>query len=256
MPSAKAITKGLAKREKPAFWIHTSGTFILGDETLKKNAFGELLPKVFNDWDGVNELTSQPADAPHRDVDIIVLDASAKNANIKTAIVCPPCISGQGRGPDNQRSVQVYGTTQDFLKRKKGFIVGKMENIWHQVHVQDLSDLYLKLGEAAANGGAPATWDDQGYYLAENGEFVWKDVNKSIAELAHKKGLLPTADVDTISIEEADKIRKGVYRSTSSNSRGVSLRGKKLLGWNPTKKPIPDDYEAIINGEAKILGLV
>lgn len=228
----------------------------MGWETIHKNAWGELLPKVYNDWDGINELTSHPDDAPHRDVDKIVLAASAQNEKVKTAIVCPPCICGVGRGPDNQRSVQVYNTTQDYLKLQKAWVVGKGENVWHQVHVQDLSDLYLKLGEAAAAGGAPATWDDQGYYLAENGEFVWKDVLKGVTQTAHKKGLLPSDNLESISIEDADKIRKGMYRSTSSNSRGQAIRGRKLLGWEPKRKPLLDEVEEIVESEAKIVGLV
>jgi len=58
--SAKAIAKGLSARTEPSFWIHTSGTLILGCETMDKGCFGQLLPKVFDDWDGVGELTSQP----------------------------------------------------------------------------------------------------------------------------------------------------------------------------------------------------
>jgi hypothetical protein len=90
--SAHAIAKGLARRngEGPVYWIHTSGTLILGYETIKNNEFGNRLEKVFDDWDNIKELTSQPDAAPHRNVDKIVLQSYSDK--VKTAIVCPPTI--------------------------------------------------------------------------------------------------------------------------------------------------------------------
>lgn len=69
-PSAHAIAKGLARRsgEGPGYWIHTSGTLILGTETIQLAEFGNRLDKVFDDWDNVNELTSQPDQSAHRNV--------------------------------------------------------------------------------------------------------------------------------------------------------------------------------------------
>jgi hypothetical protein len=66
--SADAIAKGLARRsrEGPGYWIHTSGTLILGWETMEHEEYGNRLDKVFDDWDGVAALTSQPDQAAHR----------------------------------------------------------------------------------------------------------------------------------------------------------------------------------------------
>lgn len=254
-PSAHAIAKGLAQREsdKPGFWIHTSGTMILATETIRSKAFGDRLEKVFDDWKNVDELTSQPDDAAHRVVDKIVL--AAASGKVKTAIVCPPAIYGPGRGPDNKRSVQIYEATRLFLQRKKAFQVGKGQNIWHQVHVQDLSDLYLLLGEAAANGGSPATWNDQGYYLAENGPFVWGEMLESVAKIAHKKNLLPTDSLETISFDEADSMRSRMGLLVGTNSRGVSERGKRLLGWKPKERLLKEELADIVELEARTLGM-
>ncbi|KAL6249969.1 hypothetical protein RBB50_002270 [Rhinocladiella similis] len=255
VPSAQAISRGLAQRQREGngYWIHTSGTLILGYETITKEAFGERLDKVFDDWEKVNELTSQPHEAPHRDVDEVVLAAGSEI--VKTAIVCPPTIIGAGRGPDNARSVQLYNATAAFLKHKQGFKVGKGENIWHHINVQDLSELYLLLGEAAVNGGSPATWNDQGYYLAENGSFVWGEVLEEVAKIAHKEGLLPDSTLKSYAPKEADQIMPFAAYMVGTNSRGVSERGKRLLGWTPKKRDIQAELVTTVESEAHLLGL-
>jgi len=254
-PSADAIARGLARRnsEGPGYWIHTSGTLILGWETMELGEFGNKLDKVFDDWDGVKELTSQPDRAAHRNVDKIVLAASSDK--VKTAIVCPPTIFGVGQGPDNTRSVQIYRATEAFLKRGKAFKVGKGENIWHQVHVADLSKLYLLLGEAALNNGSPATWNDEGYYLAENGPFVWGDVLQEIANVAHKKGLLQDSTAESLPPMDSDSFLRNARYSIGTNSRGVSIRGKRLLGWKPVQGDVMEELPEAVDSESRLLKL-
>jgi len=49
-----------------------------------------------NDWSGVEELTTLPDSAFHRNVDKVVLEAGTKHGDvIKTNIVCPPTIYGK-----------------------------------------------------------------------------------------------------------------------------------------------------------------
>ncbi|KIV91616.1 hypothetical protein PV10_06134 [Exophiala mesophila] len=252
--SAVAIAKGLGRRDRPGsgFWIHTSGTMILAHETISKAEWGNRHDKVYNDWDNVAELTSQPDHAAHRNVDKIVLAAGSNK--VKTAIVCPPTIYGPGRGPDNQRSVQIYGAAEGFLKHQKAFKIGKGENVWHYIHVHDLSNLYLLLGEAAANGGPPATWNDQGYYLAENGSFVWGEVLQAIAKIAYKKKLLPSDELESYGGNEAEK--SFWQYATGTDSQGVSIRGKRLLGWSPSKRSIQEELSDAVDSEARRLGLI
>jgi nucleoside-diphosphate-sugar epimerase len=121
----------------------------------------------------VAEVTSLPDNAPHRDVDKIVLEASAASSNVKTAIVCPPTIYGQGRGPGNQRSIQLPEMVRGILQRKEGFYIGAGLNRWTSIHVSDLSKLYTRLFEdSLKEGGGSATWGAKGYYFAENGVYV------------------------------------------------------------------------------------
>ncbi|KAL2820528.1 hypothetical protein BDW59DRAFT_174448 [Aspergillus cavernicola] len=242
--SATAIAKGATHHspQKPLWLIHTSGTATLLLEDFRANIWGVERAKQHDDWDGVDELLNLPDESPHRN-------------RAKVAIVCPPTIYGPGRGPGNQKSVQAYWLAAAVLKRKKGFLVGEGKNVWHQIHVQDMSDLYSRLGDAAASGGGKATWNDKGYYLAENGPFVWGDIQRAVAKAAYEKKLIPSPDVEPLSDAEITKIHEfGVY-VWGSNSRGWSYRGKKLLGWSPSKRSLLELIPSIVDIEAKELGL-
>jgi nucleoside-diphosphate-sugar epimerase len=243
--------------DRPAWYIHTSGTGILTWEDIRNETVGILREKEYNDWDGVDEVTSLPDDALHRNVDKIVLAAAAEASDrVKTAIVCPPTIYGPGRGSGNTRSIQAYLFATSVLKRGKGFVVGEGKNIWHQVHVQDLSDVYLALGEAAAAGGGKATWGSKdGYYFAENGTFVWGDVQRAITKAAYEKKFIPTAEIDSMSKDEAGKLHPFGPYAWGSNSRGHAIRARKLFGWNPSKPSIFDLVPDIVGVRAQDLGL-
>jgi hypothetical protein len=85
------------------------------------------------------------------------------------------------------------------LKRRKGLIIGEGRNIWRQVHVQDLSDIYCLLGDAAAASGGKAAWNETGYYLAENGPFVRGNIQREVARVAYEKKLIPSPEVEPLS---------------------------------------------------------
>lgn len=97
--AANAIAAGLAAghtKENPGYWLHTGGTGILTFEDTDKGIFGNRSDKVYDDWDGVDELVNLPDHAFHRNVDKIVLDTAAKHSDvIKVALVCPPTIYGK-----------------------------------------------------------------------------------------------------------------------------------------------------------------
>jgi len=236
--------------------IHTSGTGILTIEDQRACSYGIGRPKEYNDWEGVSELLNLPSDAFHRNVDEIIIAAGKRDpSSVHTAIVCPPCIYGKGRGTGNTKSFQAYRLSAAVIKRGKGFLVGKGENVWHQVHVQDLSQVYLALGSAAAAGGGKATWGDEGYYLAENGPFVWGDIQRAAAKEAFAQKLIKSAEVD--SLDDAQIIEldpTGVY-AWGSNSRGHSLRARKLFGWEPKQPKLIDLMPEVVATEAKDLGL-
>ncbi|KAJ5752094.1 hypothetical protein N7520_009011 [Penicillium odoratum] len=255
--AAEAIAKGAKHHtpEHPLWIIHTSGTGILTVEDQRAKTYGIERPKEYNDWEGVSELVNLPEDAFHRNVDTIIINIGKENPSVHTAVVCPPTIYGQGRGPVNTKSLQAYMLSAAVLKRGKGFLVGKGENVWHQVHIQDLSNVYLALGDAASEGGGKATWNEEGYYFAENGSFVWGDIQRAVAKAAFDLKYIQSPEVDSVDGEQTTEILQwGVY-AWGSNSRGHAIRARKLFGWEPKQPKLIDLIPEIVTVEAKELGL-
>lgn len=135
-------------------------------------------------------------------------------------------------------------------------MVGKGENVWHEVFIDDLAQLFLLLGEAAANGGGPATWNDQGYYLAENGDVVWGKLMREIAREAYKQGVLKSNEVVSLTAEETDELIPNGRLSIGTNSRGEAIRARKVLGWQPTGPTLLETLPEAVEIEARSLRLV
>ena len=222
---------------------------------IDNNTFGEASDKVYNDWDGLSEVTSLPDHAPHRVVDKMVLAAGTEHADkVKTAIVCPPTIYGQGRGPGNKRSHQLPELSRSTIEKGQGLKVGAGKTYWTYIHVHDLSDLYLKLVEAASGGGNPATWGAEGYYFAEDGDFVWGEASQWVAEAAKKQGFIEDDKVVSVTTEEANKLTWFGAAAWGANSRARAIRARKLLGWEPKSPSIKDETAKTVEVEGKKMG--
>ncbi|KAF6826684.1 hypothetical protein CPLU01_09539 [Colletotrichum plurivorum] len=264
--AAKAIAKGLAQGHslsRPGFWLHTGGTGILTyfDSEVKK-VFGEKDEKVFNDYDGVEELVNLPAAAFHRNVDEIVLEAGTKHADsVRTAIVCPPTIYGEGRGPVSTRGRQAYELASFILKQKYCPQIGKGLARWNNIHVHDLSKVFELLVEAALDKTKQddkEIWGAHGYYFTENGEHFWGELSAAIGKEAHKQGFVKgdAPEVRELSYDEAVKTPAGFEAASwGLNSRGAAVRARKVLGWKPQEHSLLDEVPAIVKSEAAQAGL-
>ncbi|KAL9610841.1 MAG: hypothetical protein Q9167_004481 [Letrouitia subvulpina] len=256
--AAAALTKGLAARppETPSYIIHTSGTGLLVWADVERQVYGEASTKVYDDWDGIGEVTSLPDFAPHRNVDKIILAAGSDGSHVKTAIVAPPTIYGRGRGPGNQRSIQVPDLAKSTLEQKHGVQVGAGKTFWNNVHVHDLSGIYVKLVEAAVSGGGQASWGKEGYYFAENGEHIWGKIAQLTASAAHKQGFIPSEEVKVLSGAELEELGQFHKILWGANSRGRAIRARKSLGWSPKGESIEDNVFETVGYEAEAQGLV
>jgi nucleoside-diphosphate-sugar epimerase len=256
--AAKAIAAGVAKghtKEKPGYWIHVSGTGILTWKDEETKTYGEAPSQPpYDDLDKVHDLTNLPDSAFHRDIDKIVL--AAMSDAVKTAIVCPPTIYGPGRGPGNKTSRQVYHLARITLKSGQAPQLGKGLTEWDNVNVQDLSELFVLLVEAAVSGKQdPEVWGEKGYFLAENGYHAWGDVSKQVGEEAYKQGYIKTKEVNAMEPEKAKEQAGFEAFSWGLNSKGFAKRARKVLGWKPTGKSLKECIPEIVDGEAEMLGL-
>ena len=201
-------------------------------------------------------LTSLPDTAFHRDIDKLVLESGSDS--VKTAIVCPPTIYGPGRGPGNQTSRQVYDLARITLKLGQAPQMGKGLSEWDNVYVQDLSDLFVLLIEAAVANKPELDsklWGKEGYFLAENGHHVWGEICKEVGKVAFEKGYISKKDVHPMSPEQAKEEAGFEALSQGLNSKGFAKRARKYLGWNPKGPSLKEQIPYIVDGEAKLQGL-
>ncbi|KAK7728881.1 hypothetical protein SLS53_009344 [Cytospora paraplurivora] len=266
--AAKAFTAGLAaghSKDNPAYWIHTGGTGILTYHDADAERYGEPLAyEPYNDLEGVEALTNLPDHAFHRNVDKIVL-AAGNNPAIKSAIVCPPTIYGKGRGVGNTKSRQVYVMARTTLARGKAPIIGPGKSEWDHVHVHDLSNLYLKLVDAAVSPTPEVdrhVWGaGENYLLADAGSHVWGEVAQWVADAAQAKGYIKDAAVEltdtakSLDLTHAKEIAGFEAVSYGLNSRGQGKRARKYLGWNPTAPSLKAEIPNIVDVEATSSGL-
>jgi len=223
---------------------------------METKTYGEAPHQTpYDDLDAVSALPSLPNDAFHRDVDKIVLAASSEV--VKTAIVCPSTIYGPGRGPGNPRSRQVYNLAKATLESGQAPLLGKGLTEWDNVHVHDLSDLFVLLVEAAVANKPEMDsklWGKEGYFLAENGHHVWGEIAKKVGEIAFKEGYIKEKDVKALSPEEAEGLGGFEALSWGLNSKGFAKRARKYLGWKPKGGSLIDEIPSIVDGEAVLQG--
>lgn len=158
LPSLRAIIDGLLSRSTTTFLIHLSGTGIVADWH-DPTYLGKLNPKIWSDVEDIDEITSRPDGELHRHTDKYIQEMAAKHGdNLKTAIMCPPDIYGPGRGPGKTNSILLSVFLNEIAKIGAPFYTGEGMNTRSWVHVEDLMTVYMKVVEAAANGGEGADW--------------------------------------------------------------------------------------------------
>jgi nucleoside-diphosphate-sugar epimerase len=223
---------------------------------MQTKTFGEPPSQpAYDDLEKVSELTSLPDSAVHRDVDKLVLAASSDA--VKTAIISPPTIYGRGRGPGNQRSMQVYNLAALGLKEGQVVQAGAGLTEWDNVHIHDLSNLYTLFVDAIiANNKELDTelWGPNGYFLAENGHHVWGEVSKQVAEAAFDQGYIKTKELSVVTSQDRERLA-GVGLTWGLNSKGYAKRARKYLGWNPKGRSLKEEIPDIVASEAALLGL-
>lgn len=206
--AVQSLIAGLEGSNKPL--LHTSGSSVIGDDARGARRAEQV-------FDGQTPLVVNPAKQARRDIDLQVLGAAARG--VRSAVICPSLIYGVGKGL-NPHSVQIPFLAANARERGRVQIVGAGLNVWSNVHIADVVDLYL-LALVKAPAGA--------FYFAENGEASFGDIGAAIARRLGLPGL------ESLPPEVAAQ-RWGeskAYFSLGSNSRVRSTRARHELGWTP-----------------------
>ena len=206
--AVESILDALAGSGKP--FIHTSGSSIVGDQ-----AWGEPSAKIYADE---TPFTPGPGRAARVAVNQRVLAAAGEG--VRVAVVSPSLIYGPGRGA-HRESVQVPRLVA--LARKSGVArhVGRGENLWSNVHIDDLVDLYLRVLQNAPAGAS---------YYAANGETSMRLLCEAISRALGWDGRTQPMSKDEAIAEFG--AGPAAY-SYGSNSRVRATRARRELGWSP-----------------------
>lgn len=206
--SVEAMLAALAGSGKP--FIHTSGSSIVGDQ-----AWGEAREKIYDDD---TPFAPGPGRAARVAVGARVLAAAGEG--VRAIVIAPSLIYGPGRGAHRQ-SIQVPRLTA--LAKKSGIArhVGRGENIWANVHIDDLVELYLRALDKAPAGAS---------YWAENGECSMRALCEAISRALGYGGRTQPMTREESIVELGEGPAAYTY---GSNSRVRATRARRELGWAP-----------------------
>lgn len=203
--------------------IHTSGAGVLTSASKGTGLPPSKEPEaaIWDDADTARHVAIPP-DAPHRLVDLKVLAATDEGI-VRGALVVPPTVFGRGVGPLAERrlSIQIPRLIYRALTSGQARFVGQGENVWPNVHVADLADLYLRALDAWLSDAA--VWDGFRLLYPVTEHFRWVDVAQRIAQELHQRQLLPAA-------QASSGLVSGWF--WGSNVQMVSSNGKSL-DWTP-----------------------
>ena len=218
--AVEALLAALAGSGKPL--LHTSGSSVVADL-----AAGEPSERVYDEATPVQPL---PGRAARVALDERVLAAAAEG--VRAVVLRPSLIYGAGRGV-HAESIQVPWLVA--LARKHGVPrhIGRGENIWSNVHLDDVVDLYLLALERAPAGAL---------YYAESGENSMREVCQAIGRAL---GLGERTEGMTVEEAAAEWGEGAAAYTMGSNSRVRAVRARRELGWRPSR---PSLLETIARG--------
>jgi len=241
--------KRFEKKGTPAFFIETSGTGVLVDD-----AVGDFKSDTIYDDANPDQIETLAPTQPHRNVDLELLKADSEGY-IRAYFVLPSTIWGiaEGvlveRGIQNPHSQQVPMLVRASLGRGRAGMVGKGLNVWPNVHIKEVAELYMLLVDRVLQDPDEVPHGREGFYFGENGEHTFYELSRAIGEGLVAIGKSSDAEPSTFSKEEIDKYLHGYIMAFGTNSRARSNRSR-ALGWKPTKGKA--DFLASIKPEIEV----
>ncbi|MEL1090130.1 NAD-dependent epimerase/dehydratase family protein [Pseudomonas sp. OB66] len=203
-----------ALRGSNKVFLHTSGSSIVGDASGGKSS-----DDIYYE-DNLPEPTVDKADRVV--IDNLVLAAAQDGVN--SAVICNTLIYGHSLGV-NRDSVQLPRLLKQ--ARKSGVVrhLGTGQNIWSNVHIEDVVALY----QLALTKNVPGT-----FYFVESGEASFIDMTTAMAEALNlgKPQDWPLQDA------EAEWGYEMANYGLGSNSRVRGKHARDLLGWKPKRTSV------------------
>jgi len=212
--AVEALIAGLKGSNKP--FLHTSGSSIVGD------ASGGKSSDVIYYEDQLPEPTVDKA--ARVAIDNLVLDAAKQG--VSSAVICNTLIYGHSLGVKRD-SVQLPRLLKQ--AQKSGIVrhVGTGQNIWSNVHIEDVVELYALALEKTPAGT---------FYFVESGEAAFADMSNAIAQAL---GLGKAQDWPLKDAEAEWGYEMANY-GLGSNSRVRGKHARELLGWVPKRTSVID----------------
>ncbi|MFJ5237896.1 NAD-dependent epimerase/dehydratase family protein [Pseudomonas neuropathica] len=203
-----------ALRGSSKVFLHTSGSSIVGD------ASGGKSSDVIYYEDNLPEPTVDKA--ARVAIDNLILAAAQDGVN--SAVICNTLIYGHSLGVIRD-SVQLPRLLKQ--ARKSGIVrhVGTGQNIWSNVHIEDVVALYL----LALTKNVPGT-----FYFVESGEASFIDMTTAMAEALN----LGQPQDWPLKDAEAEWGYEMANYGLGSNSRVRGKHARELLGWAPKRTSV------------------
>ncbi|RON71031.1 epimerase [Pseudomonas fluorescens] len=203
-----------ALRGSNKVFLHTSGSSIVGDASGGKSSddiyYEDNLPEPTVDK------------AARVAIDNLVLAAAQDGVN--SAVICNTLIYGHSLGVKRD-SVQLPRLLKQ--ARKSGVVrhVGTGQNIWSNVHIEDVVALY----QLALTKNVPGT-----FYFVESGEASFIDMTTAMAEALN----LGEPQDWPLQDAEAEWGYEMANYGLGSNSRVRGKHARELLGWTPKRTSV------------------
>ncbi len=201
-------------------FLRTSGTSIVGTR-----AGGERVEDVFDE-----DTPFMPSPSRARRVALDQKVSAAAAGNLRTVVIRPSLIYGRGHGL-NPDSIQVPWLIA--LARKHGVPkhIGSGANLWSNVHIDDLVELYLLALDQAPAGA---------FYFAENGENSMREVCAAIGRMLGQDGRTESMTLEQATAEWG---AGPAHDTMGSNSRVRGRRARQDLGWAPNAGSLLEEIE-------------
>jgi nucleoside-diphosphate-sugar epimerase len=201
-------------------YVHTSGSSIVGTRSA-----GTRSDLVYNEE---SPFTPSPGRAARVVLNEFILSHTGKG--LRPIIICPSLIYGLGHGV-KRHSMQVPWLIAVAKKHGVSKHYGPGDNIWSNVHIDDVVRLYL-LAMANAPAGA--------FYFAEHGENSMREVCETISRMLGFGGRTETMTIEEATAEWGEN---GAHDTMGSNSRVRAIRARRELGWRPTAPSLIEEIE-------------